>query len=110
MCDHMESLQYPFDNSLKILGRKWGAHILMELCNGRDRFNTLKEAVSDISPRTLSARLDDLEDAGLVRREISRSSPARVHYELTEKGEDMRFLLRQLTSFSLKWYSNNGAS
>src|SRR5712692_7442385 len=105
----MEFLRYPLDGSLKVLGRKWAAPVLMELYNGRDRFNTLREAVPEISPRTLSARLDDLENAGLVKREMGQSSPLRVHYRLTEKGEDMRFLLRQLTNFSLKWYSNIGA-
>lgn len=110
MCDHIEFLQYPFDNSLKVLGKKWAAPVLTELCNGRDRFNTLREAVAEINPRTLSARLDDLENAGLVRRETSRSGTHRVHYKLTEKGEDMRSLLRELTCFSLRWYSGNKMS
>ncbi len=77
----------------------------MELCDGRDRFN-LREAVANINSRILSTRLDDLENAGPVRREMSRSSPFRVHYKLTEKGEDMRSLLRELANFSLKWYSD----
>ncbi len=109
MCDHLEFLHYPLDGSLKILGKKWAAPVLMELFNGKDRFNTLREAVPNISPRTLSARLDDFEDTGLVRREMGQSNPLRVRYRLTEKGEDMRSLLKDVTSFSLKWYGN-GAS
>ncbi len=106
----MDFIRYPFDGSMKVLGRKWAPPVLMELCNERDRFNTLRQAIPEISPRTLSARLDDLEDAGLVKREMVQSSPLRAHYRLTEKGEDMRSPLRQATSFSLKWYSSNGAS
>jgi DNA-binding HxlR family transcriptional regulator len=97
-------MRYPIDGSMKILGKKWAGPVLMELLNGHDRFNTLLEAVQGLNPRTLSARLDDFETAGIVKREIRVSSPARVYYRLTEKGEDMRPLLREMTSFSLKWH------
>jgi len=79
----------------------------MEVLNGANRFNMLRTAVPDISPRTLSGRLDDLENTGLLRRQVASNTSARVHYALTEKGEDMRTLLRELASSSLKW---SGAS
>ena len=97
-------MRYPIDGSMKVLGKKWAGPVLMELLNGHDRFNTLLDAVPGLNPRTLSARLDDFETARIVRREIRASSPVRVHYRLTEKGEDMRSLVREVTSFSLKWY------
>ena len=105
MCDHVEFLRYPLDDAVRVLGRKWATPVLMELLNGTDRFNTLRDAVPDISPRTLSSRLDDLERVGVVKRELTKRNPSRVHYALTEKGEDMRRLLRELTGFSLKWYA-----
>src|SRR5215467_10121394 len=111
MCEHLDYLRYPYDDALRVLARKWATPVLMELLNVVDRFNTLKDSVPEISPRTLSTRLDDLEDSGLVRREASDQSPSRIHYVLTEKGEDLRTILRQLASFSLKWYAtsqNNG--
>ena len=76
----------------------------MEVLNGANRFNMLRTAVPDISPRTLSGRLDDLENTGLLRRQVASNTSSRVHYALTEKGEDMRTLLRELANFSLKWY------
>ncbi len=105
MCDFTEFLRYPLDGSLSVLGKKWAGPVLLELLNGRDRFNTLLSAVPGLNPRTLSARLDDFERIGLVKREVVRNSPARVHYRLTEKGEDMRSLLREATNFSLRWYN-----
>jgi DNA-binding HxlR family transcriptional regulator len=97
-------MRYPIDDSMKVLGKKWAGPVLMELLNGHDRFNTLLDAVPGLNPRTLSLRLDEFENAGIVKREVRASSPARVHYQLTQKGEDMRPLLREVTSFSLKWY------
>ena len=107
MCDHVEPLRYPFDDALRILGRKGAAPVLMELLNGSDRYNTLKQVFPDISPRTLSARLDELEKVGLVRRETTLQTPSRVRYILTEKGDDIRTILRELAGFSLKWYATS---
>ena len=92
------------DDAFRILGKRWAAAVLMEVLNGADRFNMLRTAVPNISPRTLSGRLDDLENVGLLKRKLTNSTPSRVHYVLTEKGEDMRILLRELAGFSLKWY------
>lgn len=104
MCDHIEFLRYPIDDSLKILGKRFAGPVLLELLNGRDHFNALMSEVPGLNPRTLSARLDDFERLGIVRRERVRTSPTRVCYRLTEKGEDMRTLLREVTSFSLRWF------
>ncbi len=79
MCDHVEFLRYPED-ALRVLGRKWATPVLMELLNGSDRFNTLKDAVPNISPRTPSSRLDDLQRAGVVRRELTKQNPSRIRY------------------------------
>jgi DNA-binding HxlR family transcriptional regulator len=107
----MEFLRCPIDDSFGLLGKRWAGPVLMELLNGHTRFNSLLASVPGLNPRTLSARLDDFENCGIVTRESTRPSfgttGTRVHYQLTRKGEDLRPLLRQVTSFSLKWYSNH---
>ncbi len=102
MCDHLEFMQYPIDGSVKALGRRWAGPILLEIISGRDRFNTLLGSIKGINARTLVARLREFERLGLVERKKRHSSPERVHYVLTEKGEAMRHLLREIVSFSLK--------
>lgn len=104
MCDHLEFLRYPIDDSLKLFGKEWAGPVLMELLRGADRFNTLLKTIPGISPRTLSMRLDDLESVGLVTRTMEDPSPRRIRYQLTSKGEDMRHLLREMASFSLRWF------
>ena|SRR2546425_2802059 len=107
MCDHVEFLRYPIDESFKLFGKEWAGPVLIELFRGTDRFNTLLKAIPGISPRTLSMRLDDLERVGLAARAMRDSSPRRIRYELTSKGEDMRHLLREMASFSLRWFGEN---
>jgi DNA-binding HxlR family transcriptional regulator len=50
------------------------------------RFNELKEGLAGIGSRTLSQRLKELEDLGIVRREAFPEVPVRVEYSLTPKG------------------------
>jgi DNA-binding HxlR family transcriptional regulator len=103
----MEFLRHPIDDSLKLFGKEWAGPVIIELFRGTDRFNTLLKALPGINPRTLSTRLDDLEKVGLVVRRTGNSSPQRTRYQLTSKGEDMRHLLREMASFSLRWFGED---
>ncbi len=95
------------DESFKLFGKEWAGPVLMELFRGTDRFNTLLRAIPGINPRTLSTRLDDLEKVGLAKRMTGNSSSRRTRYQLTTKGEDIRPLLREIASFSLRWLGEN---
>lgn len=48
------------------------------------RFNELQDAL-DLSPNTLSRRLDELEDAGFLTRTTYDEIPPRVEYAATER-------------------------
>ena len=104
MCNHLEFLRYPVDASVKTLGRRWATPVLLELLNGNNRFNTLLNDIPGINPRTLSIRLTEFQEIGLIKKEAASTNPSRVTYSLTPKGEEMRHLLREIVSFSLKWY------
>jgi len=104
LCDHLEFMQYPIDDSVKALGRRWAGPVLMEILSGRDRFNTLLSSIRGINARTLAARLREFERLGLVKRKKRAPTSERAHYVLTEKGEAMSHLLRDIVSFSLKWH------
>jgi len=101
------SVQSGIDDSLRVLGRKWAVPIFLELLSGRNRFNSIMGAVPGINARTLSARLDQYEEAGLIRRANVDSDPPRVLYELTPKGEEMRRVVEEIARFSLRWHKDN---
>lgn len=103
LCDYLEFLRYPFDHSFELFGRKWTAPILTELFNGKDRFNTLLETIPAMNPRTLAIRLNDLETQGLISREVDKSSSPRIRYRITKKGEDLRKLMLEMATFSIRW-------
>ena len=66
--------------------------VLETLQKGPARFTTL-EKVLKVSPRTLSERLKELEEQGVVNRQAFPEVPPRVEYSLTEKGEALKPLL-----------------
>jgi DNA-binding HxlR family transcriptional regulator len=59
---------------------------------GSHRFTDLQDDL-DISPTTLSDRLEELCDAGILRRKSYDEVPPRVEYHPTEKGEALRPML-----------------
>src|SRR5580704_14086626 len=92
--------QCPIARSLDVIGERWTILILRELVRiGPRKFQELERGLPGISPNTLSTRLKHLEEAGIVERRFYEQHPPRAEYLLTEKGEDLRPVLRAL----LEW-------
>lgn len=75
---------------LNLLGKKHTISIIHRLSMGAGpyRFNELEELVN-IAPNTLSNRLDELAEFGLVTRTAYNEIPPRVEYEATDKTRDL---------------------
>lgn len=89
--------------ALKIVGDKWTGLLVRELTTGAKRFTALQEGLAGISPRTLSQRLDMLEQCGIVSRKVYAESPPRVEYALTKKGEDLIPILQSMVGWGAKY-------
>jgi DNA-binding HxlR family transcriptional regulator len=68
----------------------WASH------SGAVRFNEFRQALGQIPPRTLVARLTDLEQAGVLERTVIDARPPRVEYRLTERGQRLKALVTAL--------------
>jgi DNA-binding HxlR family transcriptional regulator len=79
-----------------LLERRWTLTILVASHSGATRFNEFQEAVGRIPPGTLSARLAELEAAGILTRELVDSRPPHVEYRLTEQGRALQQLVAAL--------------
>jgi len=89
--------------AMEIIGSKWTALILRDLMTGAKRFCELEKSVGNINPRTLSQRLDDLEQHGIVTRQIFAEVPPRCEYTLTEKGYDLLPVLEKMAAWGERW-------
>lgn len=82
------------------LGKKWTLPLIGILGNRpRSRFHELLDALEGVGAKALSDRLRDLQELGILRREVFPEVPARVEYRLTPKGQALRRALVPL----LEW-------
>ncbi len=96
----------PIDNTFKIIGKKFTIHIIRNMAMmGQSRFNQLLDNIEDANPKTLSARLKEMEKANLISRKVYDESPIRIEYKLTKKGEDLKGIIGQMAAFSMKHYA-----
>lgn len=91
------------ESAMQIIGNKWTALILRDLMNGPSRFCELEKSVGHINPRTLSQRLDDLEETGIINRKSFAEVPPRCEYSLTDKGRDLLPVLKQMAAWGNKY-------
>ena len=95
----------PIDNTFKIIGKKFTVHIIRNMAmQGQTRFNQMLDSIEDSNPKTLSARLKEMEKAGLITRKVYDEAPIRIEYNLTKKGKDLQGILDQMAAFSMKHY------
>lgn len=85
---------------LNFLGKKHTLAIQRQFAyaDGPLRFSDL-EAALDISPNTLSTRLEEFTEAGLLTRHAYNEIPPRVEYEMTEKSRDLKPIFRHLSAW-----------
>jgi DNA-binding HxlR family transcriptional regulator len=86
-------------HTMKVIGSKWTMMILYNLCTGTKRFGELQRALNGISPKTLTERLKQLEEDGIVNKKIYAQIPLKVEYSLTEKGVSLRKIINQLDAW-----------
>lgn len=86
---------------MQIIGRKYALRLFFLIGErGAVRFNELRGEMDDMSSSTLSIRLAELENAGLIRRQTFVEIPPRVEYSLTDEGRELRKSLFGLSRFA----------
>jgi DNA-binding HxlR family transcriptional regulator len=93
----------PVRATLALVGQKWVPHIIYELMSGKRRFNELASIVGGCNSRTLRDRLRNLEELGVVSRNIVETMPPWVEYELTEKGHELGEALKPLEDWGHRY-------
>jgi DNA-binding HxlR family transcriptional regulator len=75
--------------ALDIVGERWAILVARELLLGPKRFTDLRAGLPRVGPDMLSARLRELEEAGVVRRRTLPAPAASRVYELTDWGAEL---------------------
>lgn len=87
---------YGIEAMLDIVRGKWKPLILYHLFDGTKRFGELKRLMPGITQRMLTNQLRELEDDGLIHREVYPLVPPKVEYSLTAHGQSLESVLHQM--------------
>ena len=87
--------------TLELVGDRWGLLVVRDLVTGAKRFTDLMERLGGITPKTLSQRLRELQDAGIVTAD-RESGRREVWYRLTEAGTDLGPIIDELNWWGLR--------
>jgi DNA-binding HxlR family transcriptional regulator len=92
-----------FHHAIELIGKRWTGAIVFALTEGAMRYAELGKAVPGLSDRLLSQRLRELEEEGLVERQVEAGSPVRVTYSLTVVGQELDPVLSELKVWAKRW-------
>ena len=88
---------------LKMLGDFWTLLIIQTLGDGEKRFTQLERELPQANPSTLTSRLKKLEEQRIIKRQEETVDKLSVVYSLTEKGNGILPILKEIRTFADKF-------
>jgi DNA-binding HxlR family transcriptional regulator len=92
-----------YHHAIELLGRRWTGAIVRALLHGATRFAEVAEVVPGLSDRMLSERLKELELEGIVARTVRPTTPVRIAYHLTAKGQALGTVVEAVSTWAETW-------
>jgi len=97
-----------YHRAIELIGRRWTGVILRAMLSGEARFSDIAAVVPGLSDRLLSERLKELEAEGIVTRTVVPSTPVRVDYALTAKGQALGEVIVAVSAWAENWLAADG--
>ena len=91
-----------FARALEVVGERWALLVVRDLLVGPKRFTDLLRGLPGIPSNVLTARLKELENAGVARRRVLPRPSRAVVYELTEYGSELEAVVIELGRWGAK--------
>ncbi len=94
--------------TLDIFNDRWKLAIIWHLLDGEKRFKELHETISEITQKTLTVKLKELEEKNIINREVFPEIPPKVVYSLTDVGEKLKPVLEEMYNWGILYSSAHG--
>ena len=91
-----------------IFNDKWKLGIIWHLLESEKRYKDLFEEVKNITQKTLTSKLRDLEDKQIIKRVSFPEIPPKVVYSLTPIGEKLRPMLKEMFDWGIDYVKECG--
>jgi DNA-binding HxlR family transcriptional regulator len=95
--------------ALELIGERWSLLIIRDLVLGAKRYDELQAGLPKLPPSILSARLNDLEATGVIRRRVRAELDAGLVYELTQYGSELDQIVLDLGLWGARSLHTPGA-
>jgi DNA-binding HxlR family transcriptional regulator len=85
--------------TISLIDGKWKCVILFHLLGGTARFNEIRRRIPEVTQRTLTNQLRELEADGLIVRQVYPQVPLKVEYSLSPLGRSLEPVLFALRAW-----------
>ena len=97
-----ERASCPVERTLEVIGGRWKVLILRELFQGVQRFGQLHRALHGITQKMLTQQLREMEEDGIIHREVYLQVPPKVEYSLTPLGESLKPIMDSMHQWGVR--------
>lgn len=94
--------------TLDIFNDRWKLAIIWHLLDGEKRFKELHETISEITQKTLTVKLKELESKNIIHREVFAEVPPKVIYSLTPLGNKLKPVLEEMYKWGINYVEEYG--
>lgn len=92
----------PVETTIAAIGGKWKVLVIHHLLQETKRFGELSRLLGGVSARTLTRQLRELEESGVIHREVYQQVPPKVEYSLTPLGRELQPVLQAMHAWGEK--------
>ena len=98
------------ETTIAVVGGKWKPMILYALLSGPRRFGALNRLIPEVTQRMLTFQLRELEENGVIAREVYKQVPPKVEYSLTPFGRTIEPILLLMEQWGEQYADMVGTS
>ena len=94
--------------TLDIFNDRWKLAIIWHLLDSDMRFKDLHETINEITQKTLTVKLKELEEKNIINREVYAEVPPKVVYSLTDCGKRLKPVLQEMYKWGISYTQELG--
>ena len=94
--------------TLDIFNDRWKLAIIWHLLENSKRFKDLHEDINEITQKTLTIKLKELEEKNIIHREVFAEVPPKVEYSLTPIGQKLKPVLKEMYKWGIDYVQEFG--
>lgn len=94
--------------TLDIFNDRWKLAIIWHLLDSNKRFKDLHQDINEITQKTLTVKLKELEEKNIIHREVFAEVPPKVEYSLTDIGKKLTPVLQEMYKWGISYVQEFG--